>query len=146
MTGCYGRSAVSISTFANGALGEHLRQDRDGMRLEIAPPWCRSSVQQINKGVLSAAWAGERQPRQSGSNCGADRWIEPQRSAAGLPRVPNGNDLLGLSDGLAFSLIPLRLGSSLGGGSLAILWAVRSHSRIVDHFGAGTNCTGDPFG
>jgi hypothetical protein len=40
----HGRSAVSISSRANGALGEHLRHESDGMRLEIAPPGCRSSV------------------------------------------------------------------------------------------------------
>jgi hypothetical protein len=39
---CAGRSVVSISNLANGALGEHLRQDTDGMRLEIAPPGCLS--------------------------------------------------------------------------------------------------------
>jgi hypothetical protein len=40
----HGRSAVSISSLANGALGEHRRQDTDGMRLEIAARGCRSSV------------------------------------------------------------------------------------------------------
>ena len=34
----YGRSAVSISSLANGALGEHRRQDTDGIKLEIAAP------------------------------------------------------------------------------------------------------------
>jgi hypothetical protein len=34
----YGRSAVSISSLANGALGEHLRHESDGIKLEIAPP------------------------------------------------------------------------------------------------------------
>jgi hypothetical protein len=33
-----GRSAVSISSFAKGALGEHRRHDTDGMMLEIEPP------------------------------------------------------------------------------------------------------------
>ena len=40
----YGRSAVNISNRANGAFGEHLRHDNDGMSPEIAPPGCRSSV------------------------------------------------------------------------------------------------------
>jgi hypothetical protein len=40
----YGRSAVSISNRANGAMGEHGRHDTDGMRLEIDAPGCRSSV------------------------------------------------------------------------------------------------------
>ena len=31
----YGRSTVSIFSFANGALGEHRRHDTDGIRLEI---------------------------------------------------------------------------------------------------------------
>ena len=37
----YGRSAVNISSRANGVWGEHRRHDTDGMRLEIAPPGCR---------------------------------------------------------------------------------------------------------
>ena len=40
----HGRSAVNISSFANGALGEHRRQDTDGTRLEIDAPGCRSRV------------------------------------------------------------------------------------------------------
>ena len=32
----YGRSTVSIFSFANGPLGEHRRHDTDGIRLEIA--------------------------------------------------------------------------------------------------------------
>jgi hypothetical protein len=39
----YDRSAVNISSFANGAFG-HRRQDRDGIRLEIAAARWRSSV------------------------------------------------------------------------------------------------------
>ena len=34
----HGRSTVSISSRANGALGEHLRHESDGIKLEIAPP------------------------------------------------------------------------------------------------------------
>jgi hypothetical protein len=34
----HGRSAVNIFSFANGALGEHRRQDTAGMRLEIEAP------------------------------------------------------------------------------------------------------------
>jgi hypothetical protein len=33
----HGRSAVSISTIANGALGELCRHYTDGIKLEIAP-------------------------------------------------------------------------------------------------------------
>jgi hypothetical protein len=40
----HGRSAVSILSRASGALGEHPRQDNDGISPEIAPPGCRSSV------------------------------------------------------------------------------------------------------
>ena len=40
----HGLSSVSISSRANGALGEQRRHDTDGMRLEIAAPGCRSSV------------------------------------------------------------------------------------------------------
>jgi hypothetical protein len=31
----YGRSAVRISSLANGAFGEHRRHDTDGIRLEL---------------------------------------------------------------------------------------------------------------
>ena len=41
MTG-YGRSAVNISSLANGALGEHRRHDTDGIKHEIAAPGCRT--------------------------------------------------------------------------------------------------------
>jgi hypothetical protein len=34
----YGRSAINVSSFANGAWGEHRRHDTDGIRLEIAAP------------------------------------------------------------------------------------------------------------
>ena len=40
----HGRSAVSISTIANGALGELCRHYTDGIKLEIAPQGCRSSM------------------------------------------------------------------------------------------------------
>src|SRR5207344_1937196 len=45
----HGRSAVNISSVANGALGEHRRQDNDGMSPEIAPPGCRSSVRRSSE-------------------------------------------------------------------------------------------------
>jgi hypothetical protein len=50
----YGRSAVSISSFANGALGEHRRHDTDGMRLEIEAPGCRSSMRRSTRSDLAA--------------------------------------------------------------------------------------------
>jgi hypothetical protein len=59
--------------------------------------------------------------RQPGRNRRADCWIEPQRPAASLSRVPNGDNLLRLRDRLALGLGTLRLGRSLGGGALAIL-------------------------
>ena len=37
----HGRSAVNVSSFANGALGEHRRQETDGIKLEIEAPGCR---------------------------------------------------------------------------------------------------------
>jgi hypothetical protein len=40
----HGLPAVNISSFANGALGEHRRHDTDGMMLEIDAPGCRSSA------------------------------------------------------------------------------------------------------
>ena len=39
------RSAVSISSRANGALGEHRRHGTDGMRLDIEALGCRSTTQ-----------------------------------------------------------------------------------------------------
>jgi hypothetical protein len=38
----YGLSTLSTSSFANGALGKHRRQESDGIRLEIDAPRCRS--------------------------------------------------------------------------------------------------------
>jgi len=40
----------------------------------------------------------------------ARRWIEPQGSAAGPPRVPDGDDLLRIGNRLALGLGSLRLG------------------------------------
>ena len=34
----HGRSAVNISSFANGALGEHRRHETDRIKLEIEAP------------------------------------------------------------------------------------------------------------
>jgi hypothetical protein len=78
--------------------------------------------------LMAANWADlHPSPTCDG---GADRWIEPQRSAAGLPRVPNGNNLLSVSDRLALGLGTLDLGSSIGGRTLAILRsAVRTHGE-----------------
>ena len=45
----HGRSAVSISSFANGALGEQRRHDTDGIKLETAAPGCRSSVRRSSE-------------------------------------------------------------------------------------------------
>jgi hypothetical protein len=46
-TGRHGRSAVSILSPANGALGEHRLQEIEGIKLEIEAPGCRSSVQYV---------------------------------------------------------------------------------------------------
>jgi hypothetical protein len=35
----YARSAVSVSSLANGAFGERRRHDTEGMRLEIEAAW-----------------------------------------------------------------------------------------------------------
>jgi hypothetical protein len=54
----YGRSAVSISSLANGALGEHRRQDTDGMRLEIAAPGCLWSVRKPTEPTFGSSGSG----------------------------------------------------------------------------------------
>ena len=54
----YGRSAVNISSLANGALGEHRRHDTDGMRLEIAAPECRSSVRRSTEPTFGSSGSG----------------------------------------------------------------------------------------
>ena len=54
----YGRSAVNISRLANGALGEHLRHESDGMRLEIAPLGCLSSVRRSTEPTFGSSGSG----------------------------------------------------------------------------------------
>jgi hypothetical protein len=63
---CHGRSAVSIASFANGALGEHRRHDTDGIRLEIEALACRSSVRRsidpnmrAARNLLGIPWRGK---------------------------------------------------------------------------------------
>jgi hypothetical protein len=47
-----------LSSRANDALGEHLRHESDGMRLEIAPPGCLSSVRRAAVRSRSCARRG----------------------------------------------------------------------------------------
>jgi hypothetical protein len=96
--------ALSASSFANGALGEHRRQDADGIRLEIDAAGCRSRVREIDAPDLTTGRAREREPRKSGSDCRADRRIEPERAPTGLARIPDRDDLLRIGDGLALGL------------------------------------------
>jgi hypothetical protein len=59
------------------------------------------------------------QPSRDGS---ADRRVEPQRLAASLPRIPDGNDPLSFRDRLALCLGALRLGRSLSGCALSVVY------------------------
>ena len=64
-------------------------------------------------------------PPRDGS---ADRRIEPQRPAASLTSVPDGDDPLSIDKSLAFGLGALGLGCSACCGALAFLRsAIRSH-------------------
>ena len=54
----YGRSAVSISSRANGALGERRRHESDGMKLEIVPPGCLSSVRRSTEPTFGSSGSG----------------------------------------------------------------------------------------
>jgi hypothetical protein len=64
--------------------------------------------------------------------CRTDCRIEPQGSASSLSGVPDGDNLLSLSDCLALSFGALRLGRSFSGGSLAFLRAaVRADGEMV---------------
>jgi hypothetical protein len=126
-TGRHGRSAINIPSRANGAFGLHRRHDSDGIRLEIAPPGCRSSVRRSNwphaghetvnhgkRAAIAAPIVG----------------LEPKNPPAGLARIPNGDDVLRVCDRLALGLGALCLGRCTSGGSLAFLRsAVRTHGR-----------------
>jgi F0F1-type ATP synthase membrane subunit c/vacuolar-type H+-ATPase subunit K len=92
---------------------------------------------QVYRGVLPAARAGQREPRQPGRDGSADRRIEPQGSPARLTRVPDGNDLLSFGGSLALGLCTLGPGRGLGGSTLAVLSsAVRAHR--LRHSSLGT--------
>jgi hypothetical protein len=115
----YGLSTVSISSRANGALGEHRRHDTDGMRLEIAAPdagrACADRPSQTDHTLCRRTTTTAAPPRR-------------QRQSSGRTTARDGDDLPRFRDGLAFSLGTLGLGRCLGGCALAILRsAVRTH-------------------
>jgi len=60
----HGRSVVNISSFANGASGEHRRHDTDGMRLRSRRQGAIERAQ-VDGAKLPAGWAGERQPGEA---------------------------------------------------------------------------------
>jgi hypothetical protein len=91
----YGRSAVSSSSRANGALGEQRRHDTDGMRLEVDTPMgCRLSVRRStdphspHAGQEPAVWAhdGTAYPAES---CSLRVLADPTgvRARWGQPRI-----------------------------------------------------------
>jgi hypothetical protein len=65
---------------------------------------------QVDGSELAAARAGEAQPRNAGRDRSADRRVEPERTPAGLARLPDSDDPLSLSDRLALGLLALRFG------------------------------------
>jgi len=83
-SGIHGRSTVSISSLANGALDEHRRHDSKGISPEIAPPGCR--VRRSAEPHCPHAGQENVNHGSPAANRGADRRVEPQRAAAGLPR------------------------------------------------------------
>jgi len=76
---------------------------------------------QLNRTPLAASGAGEAPPRVASRDGCADRGIEPQGSAAGLPCVPDSDDLLGFGNRLALGLSALGFLRRSGGGSLTFL-------------------------
>jgi hypothetical protein len=85
----YGRSAVSSSSRANGALGEQRRHDTDGMRLEVDTPMgCRLSVRRStdphspHAGQEPAVWThdGTAHPAES---CSLRVLADPKGGGAG---------------------------------------------------------------
>jgi len=83
---------------------------------------------QIDRPDLTARRARERKPREASRDGGPDRRVEPQGSTAGLPRVPDRNNLLRFDDRLALGLGASGLGRCLSGGALAVLSSsVRTH-------------------
>jgi hypothetical protein len=88
----YGRSAANISSRAKGALGEHRRNNSDGMRLEIEAPGCRSSVRRSTAPDLPASRARDGQPGDTRRDGGANRRVEPQGPSARLTSVPDGDE------------------------------------------------------
>jgi hypothetical protein len=71
-----GRSAVSISSRANGAWGEHRRHDTERMRLKIDVPRCRWSVGPHS--LTSIPWVAISRGRISASHC-AKVWYTHSR-------------------------------------------------------------------
>ena len=74
-----------------------------------------------HRATLVARRARERKPRDTGGDRGADRGIEPQCPPAGLPRIPDTDDLLRIDDRLALGLGALGLGGCTGGDALSFL-------------------------
>jgi hypothetical protein len=76
---------------------------------------------QINASDHEATRAVERQPGKAGHDWSADRRLEPTGSPAGLARVPDINDLLRISRGLALDLSTLGLLSRSSSGAFTFL-------------------------
>ena len=144
-----GGSAISISSRANGAFGEHRRQDTDGIRLEIEAPGCRSRVRrstaptcwhagQENEShgmpaVQAAREAARRAQctnnmKQIGLGLHNYHSVNDCFPPAGLPRIPDADHLLRLGNRLALDLGAFCPFGGLCGGALSLLCsAVRSH-------------------
>ena len=77
----------------------------------------------VERAALAARRARVGEPRDAGSNRGADRRIEPKSPSASLARVPDGHDLLRIGDRLALDLGTLGRLRCPRGGALAFLCA-----------------------
>jgi hypothetical protein len=93
---------------------------------------------EIHGADLLTRRAGKRQPRDAGRDRGADRRVEPESPTAGLARIPDADDLLGLGNRLALDLGAFGRFSGTCGGALPFLRsAVRSNGgSLSENLGA----------
>ena len=83
---------------------------------------------EIDQAYLAARRAGERKPREAGRDRGADCGIKPEFTPAGLPGIPDADDLLGFSECLALGPGAFgRFRRTRGGAFSFLRSAVRAH-------------------
>jgi hypothetical protein len=91
------------------------------MRLEIDAPGWRSRVRRSTEPNCPHAGQEKVTHGTPAAIAAADRGIEPQSTPAGLPRVPDSDDLLRISDRLAIGLGALRFCRGTRGSALPFL-------------------------